>query len=91
MILDRRRFLGTISSASAASFLGPSRLLAQEAPPETTRVRLAKIGGVCIAPQYVANELLRAEGFTDLRFVETTAGIPTTMSLARGEVDFSAN
>jgi NitT/TauT family transport system substrate-binding protein len=91
MTLDRRRFLGTISSASAASFIGPSRLLAQEAPLETTRVRLAKIGGVCIAPQYVANELLRAEGFTDIRFVETTAGIPTTMSLARGEVDFSAN
>ncbi len=32
---------------------------------------------------------LRAEGFTDISYVATEAGIPATLSLARGEVDFS--
>jgi NitT/TauT family transport system substrate-binding protein len=35
--------------------------------------------------------LLRAEGFTDISYVATEAGIPATLSLARGEVDFSAS
>jgi NitT/TauT family transport system substrate-binding protein len=91
MMQDRRRFLATLSSAGAASLIGARSSFAQEAPPETTTVRLAKIAGICIAPQYVADELLRAEGFTDIRFVATDAGIPAALSLARGEVDFTAN
>jgi NitT/TauT family transport system substrate-binding protein len=91
MMQDRRRFLARLSSAGAASLIGARSSFAQEAPPETTTVRLAKIAGICIAPQYVADELLRAEGFTDIRFVATDAGIPAALSLARGEVDFTAN
>src|SRR5215831_8950927 len=87
----RRQFLSTLSSAGAAGLIGAHNSLAQEGPPETTTVRLAKIAGICIAPQYVADELLRAEGFTDIRFVATDAGVPAAMSLARGEVDFTAN
>src|SRR5215470_5408524 len=87
----RRQFLSTLSSASAAGLIGAHNSLAQEGPPETTTVRLAKIAGICIAPQYVADELLRAEGFTDIRFVATDAGAPAAMSLARGELDFTAN
>src|SRR5262245_39568200 len=89
-IQNRRRFLATLSAAGAAGLIG-SNSAAQEGPLETTTIRLAKIGGVCIAPQYVADELLRAEGFTDIRFVATDAGVPAAMSLARGEVDFTAN
>jgi NitT/TauT family transport system substrate-binding protein len=88
---SRRRFLATLSSAGAASLIGPPNSDAQEGRLETTTVRLAKIAGICIAPQYVADELLRAEGFTDIRFVATDAGIPAALSLARGEVDFTAN
>ena len=62
---------------------------AQEAPPETTTVRLGKIYGICIAPQYVAEDLLRAEGFT--RYVATNPGISTALALARGEIDFTTN
>jgi NitT/TauT family transport system substrate-binding protein len=90
-VQNRRRFLGTLSLAGAASLIDTHAPFAQEAPPETTSVRLAKIAGICIAPQYVAEELLRAEGFTDIRFVATDAGIPAAMSVARGEVDFTAN
>jgi NitT/TauT family transport system substrate-binding protein len=88
---SRRRFLGTLSSFGAAGLMGAGTSLAQEGPPETATVRLAKIAGICIAPQYVADELLRAEGFTDIRFVATDAGLAAAMSLARGEVDFTAN
>jgi NitT/TauT family transport system substrate-binding protein len=88
---DRRRFLTTLASGVAAAAIGPSYSSAQDAPPETITVRLAKIAGICIAPQYVADELLRAEGFTDIRYVATDAGVPAALSLARGEVDFTAN
>src|SRR6266478_9341899 len=47
--------------------------------------RLPKISGICIAPLYVADELLRAEGFTDIRFVESLAGAVVS-KLARREV-----
>jgi NitT/TauT family transport system substrate-binding protein len=88
---SRRRLLATLSSAAGLSLIGNPSLFAQQAPPETTTVRIARIAGICIAPQYVADDLLRAEGFTDIRYVPTDAGIPATLSLARGEVDFSAS
>ena len=88
---SRRRFLSMLSSVGTASLIGMRNSFAEEKPPETTSVRLAKIPGICIAPQYVADELLRAEGFTDIRYVATSPGIPAALSLARGEVDFTAN
>jgi NitT/TauT family transport system substrate-binding protein len=88
---NRRRFLATLSSAGAAGLVRSAQSFAQEAPPETTTVRLAKINGICIAPQYVADGLLRAEGFADIRYVATDAGVANALSLARGEVDFTTN
>ncbi len=88
---SRRRFLATLSSVGVAGLMDAPNSFAQEAPPETTTVRLGKIASICIAPQYVADELLRAEGFTDIRFVATDAGAPAALSLARGEIDFTAN
>jgi NitT/TauT family transport system substrate-binding protein len=41
-----------------------------KSPPETTTVRLAKIPGICVAPQYVAEDLLRSEGFNSVQYVE---------------------
>ena len=58
----RRQVVATLFSATAASVSGGTRISAQEAPPETTTIRLGKIAGVCIAPQYVAEDLLRSEG-----------------------------
>src|SRR6516162_3188086 len=91
MIQTRRRFLTTLSLAGAACVLRAARPLAAEQPPETITVRLAKNAGICIAPQYVAEELLRAEGFTDVRYVATEAGIGQSEAIGRGEVDFSLN
>jgi NitT/TauT family transport system substrate-binding protein len=88
---SRRRLLATLSSAAGVSLVGRPNAFAQQAPLETTTIRIAKIPGICLAPQYVADELLRAEGFTDIRYVATDTGIPSALSLARGEVDFTAN
>jgi NitT/TauT family transport system substrate-binding protein len=85
---NRRDFLASASLAAAAGVLGTRRSLADEPPPETTTIRLAKIPSICIAPQYAAEELLRAEGFTDVRYVELPSAIQHT-AIANGEVDFS--
>jgi NitT/TauT family transport system substrate-binding protein len=87
----RRTFLTTLSSAGVVGLVRARDSYAQEAPPETTTVRLGKIYGICIAPQYVAEDLLRAEGFTDVRYVATNPGISTALALARGEIDFTTN
>jgi NitT/TauT family transport system substrate-binding protein len=91
MAQSRRRFLATLSAAGGAGLIGATGATGQEAPPETTTVRLSKITGTCIAPQYLAEEFLRLEGFTDVRYVMSEAGIGQSRSLARGEIDFSLN
>ena len=88
---SRRDFVTALSAAGTAGILGTGRSLADEAPPETTTIRVAKIPGICLAPQYAAEELLRAEGFTDVRYVAVQAGVENAQKMARGEIDFSMN
>ena len=65
---SRRAFAGGLALAGTASLLGlRSRAEAAEPLPETTRLRLYKFPGTCIAPMYVGKELLRAEGFASWR------------------------
>ena len=87
MIRNRRRFLTTLSSLGAAGLIGTSRSLAQEAPPETATIRLTKIPGICIAPQYVAEELLKSEGLTDVQYVDV--GPDIYPAFASNKVDIS--
>jgi NitT/TauT family transport system substrate-binding protein len=77
----RRHFLASMSAAGAAAIPGaygsladePPGLLpgpaAAEPPPETTTLRVHHSLSLCLAPQYVAEELLRAEGFTEVQYV----------------------
>jgi NitT/TauT family transport system substrate-binding protein len=83
----RRRFLATLSLAGAAGLMRATPTLATEGPLETTTVRLVNDRSICIAPEYVAEELLRAEGFTDIRYVEAP-GSQQTDAFLRGELDF---
>ena len=85
--LSRRRMLGALSLATAAGLVGGAKVLAQEAPPETTTIRLAKIPGICVAPQYVAEELLRTEGFTTVQYVEMPVNVYP--GFAAGSIDIS--
>jgi NitT/TauT family transport system substrate-binding protein len=91
MVPSRRRFLATLSAAGGAGLIGASRSFGQEPPPETTTVRLTRVTGTCIAPQYVAEELLGLEGFTNVQYLLTEAGIGQSRAIASGEVDFSLN
>ena len=87
---SRRRFLTTLSAAGAASLVRTSPAIAEDGL-ETKTVRIAHLPGICIAPQYVAEELLRAEGFTDVRYVRLAPGSNTPEGIASGEVDFGIN
>jgi NitT/TauT family transport system substrate-binding protein len=85
---SRRRVLATFSSATAAGLIGSAKGLTQEAPPETTTIRLVKIPGICVAPQYVAEGLLRTEGFTDIQYFESPGSNPYP-GIAAGKIDIS--
>jgi len=68
---SRRAFLTTAALAGTGSLLGlQSNLSAAEPPPETTKIKLAQSPALCTAPQIVADELLRGEGFTDIQHVK---------------------
>jgi NitT/TauT family transport system substrate-binding protein len=90
---SRRRFLGGVTLVGTAGLLGVHpRRAAAEPPPETTRLRLHKMAGICIAPQYVAEELLYLEGFTEVQYVEIALAGGTAaffQSLASGALDIA--
>jgi NitT/TauT family transport system substrate-binding protein len=89
---NRRDFLAGLSAAGSAVAFGSATVLADEGPPETTTVRLPRFfPASCEIPEYMAEELLRAEGFTDVRFVEGESGVDSSQWIARGELDFDWN
>jgi NitT/TauT family transport system substrate-binding protein len=81
---SRRDFLATLSAAGAAGVFGAGASLADEGAPETTTIRLFGNASICQAPAYISEDLLRAEGFTDIRFVRN---LPVD-AVARGVIDF---
>jgi NitT/TauT family transport system substrate-binding protein len=89
---SRRQFLTTGFSLTAAGFAGGAALvevrktLAEEAPPETTSLRLGQFAVSCFAPLYILDDLLHEEGFAEIRYVQPSATLEE--SFARGEVDF---
>src|SRR5215211_2875037 len=85
----RRHFLAGLATAGAATLANTRGVSSQEAPLETPTVRFSRVPGICIAPQYVAEELIRAEGLTDFRYVDEQAGVATIAMLARGDFDFA--
>jgi len=89
LIQTRRGFLGGIAAAGATSVIGTRRAETADGPLETTTVRI-QMPGLCVIPSlYIAEERLRAEGFTDIRYVEAPPAI--TEPLAHGEADFDMN
>ncbi len=86
----RRRFLGGLTLAGTAGLLGwHPRRAAAEPPPETMRLRLDQTGAICVAPQFVAEELLRGEGFTDVQYVKTGGAPGTVKAMGAGELDIT--
>jgi NitT/TauT family transport system substrate-binding protein len=88
----RRHFLVGLSIAAAPGALRTRYARAAEGDLETRSVRIfANRPGICVAPQYIAEPLLRAEGFTDVRFVGLTAatGLPAAQTVGSGNADFT--
>jgi len=88
---DRRRFVKGLSTfAGFAGLLNYDiKPVAAEPPPETTRIRLIHAPVYCLAPQYLAEELLRLEGFTKIEYVEASGGASWSSLLASGTVDLT--
>jgi NitT/TauT family transport system substrate-binding protein len=86
---SRRDFLISASSAAAAAGLVvPRTVLADEGPPEVTTVRLSYLPAyACVTPHSLAEELLHAEGFTNVHYVPQSHD----HGVARGEIDFDVN
>jgi NitT/TauT family transport system substrate-binding protein len=93
IIQSRRHFLGGLSAIAAADVIGFGSSIARaEPPPETSTVRLSKLfDATCEAAKDVAGDLLRDEGFSDVRWVDSVPGLDTSDLLARGDLDFDYN
>jgi NitT/TauT family transport system substrate-binding protein len=81
---SRRDFLASMSAAGTTGILGTRSSLAEEGPPEVASIRIGYDPNMCAAPQFIAEDLLRTEGFTDIRYVKPTKGV----QVASGEIDF---
>jgi len=88
-MIARRRFISGLAVAGAAGLIAAPRVRAGDERLETTTIRLGKIPVACDAPIYVADDLLRAEGLTDVRFIDAVPGPARIEALGRGEFDFT--
>jgi NitT/TauT family transport system substrate-binding protein len=88
IVHTRRRFLAGLSVAGATGLLRiPAK--AGEEQLETTSVRFMRTPSICHAPEFVVEDLLRAEGFTDIRYIEAASNAEINEAVARGKVDFN--
>ena len=88
--MRRRELLrGVGAAAAAAALAGRFRTAAAEPPPETTRIVLLQTASMCQAPQYVAEDLLRGEGFTDVRYIKQDGQRAIADALASGEANIN--
>jgi ABC-type nitrate/sulfonate/bicarbonate transport system substrate-binding protein len=89
---SRREFLRGPTLAGTAVILGlTSESAAAEPPPETTRIRIHDAPITCFAPIYIAEELLKVEGFTDVQYIKTPLNEGPTKALAEGKIDITQN
>jgi NitT/TauT family transport system substrate-binding protein len=88
----RRDFLSALTIAGATGLLGTrSDTLAAEPPPETKRIRLIRVPSTCHTPQYLAEDLLRGEGFADVEYINRRSSADISPALAAGEADINMN
>ena len=85
---SRREFLLRSSALTMASMLGGyAELAAAEPPPETKKIRLIHSPSLCLAPQYIAEDLLRLEGFTDVNYYPLgTRNAPKALTDGRADI-----
>jgi NitT/TauT family transport system substrate-binding protein len=86
----RRWFLTGLSLAGATG-LARASAIAPEERLETTSVRFMRTDLLCHAPEFVAEDLLRAEGFTDIRYVEGNSSADINEAVVSGKIDFNTH
>ena len=87
--IHRREFLSGLTLGGMAGLLGlHAQPVAAEPPPETTTLRLDRRPSLCSAPKYVAEELLRGEGFAHVPYIELDT-VPAYKALAAGDIDLT--
>jgi hypothetical protein len=91
----RRDFVKGLAALAGAAGLSAydMRSGAAEPPPETNKIRIHGSAVTCIAPEIVAQELLYAEGFTDVLYVnypkDTKLWPPESFHFRQLTFDFS--
>ena len=88
---DRRDFVKglTALAGSTGLFAYDAKPAAADPPPEIRKVRLVQNQAICLAPQYLAEELLRLEGFTELEYVTQAEDEPnpsTVVEAGRADI-----
>jgi NitT/TauT family transport system substrate-binding protein len=85
----RRVFLRRTFSMGAASCIGLGCLpAAAELELETRKIRFVHSPALCLAPQYLAEELLRMDGITDVEYIPVGTR-SAAVALADGRADIS--
>ena len=82
----RRRFISSSAALALSPLVATAKNAAAEPPPEITTIRLEEFPAICMAPQYIAEALLRAEGFSKVEYPEN----PSNTLLPAGSNDFGA-
>src|SRR6476469_6134324 len=79
----RREFIKAVGALSAFGIAGADlrQAVAADPPPETTKIRLVQNLAICLAPQYLSEELLRLEGFTQIEYISQTGDDPNPSAL----------
>lgn len=89
-MLTRRGLLGGLSLTAMATGGWPLAAPAQDKL-ETASVRMVQDPSTCLAPQYVAEALLRDEGFSDIRYIQVTSDADDQAAIAEGKADFAVD
>ena len=84
---SRREFLHDLTAAGTATLLSTHPApVAAEPPPETTTIKFVPVPSLCSTPpQYIAEDLLLSEGFTDVRYLRSKDTTAIYQMLASGE------
>jgi NitT/TauT family transport system substrate-binding protein len=86
VLQTRRRFLRSAALVGVAGMLPLLAARAAEPAPETMTIKLPIDPAMCTMPQMITRQLLQAEGFTEVHFVNEPPGNPSKL-LAQGDVD----
>jgi NitT/TauT family transport system substrate-binding protein len=95
--LGRRQFLRSLAGVglSAAGLALLDGCAGQPSAPgvametlETTTIRLIQTPSICVAPLYLAEDLLKGEGFTKVQYVDIPSG-NSVEAMAAGQVDMA--